>query len=336
MKMKRGMTTLGAALALGIGIGCGQALVGGAPAPWISAQVAPMAAEEATVIAVTRQATPAVVGIQRQGGSGSGVIIRSDGVLITNAHVVGNAQQVRVSLTDGSEFVGSVLGRDTDIDIAVVRITGQDFPAAPLADSDLLEVGQSAIAIGNPLGFERTVTRGIVSGLNRALGPTLDELIQTDAAINPGNSGGPLLNSAGQVIGINTAVIRPGLATGLGFAVPINLAADIAEQLLTTGVIRRAYLGIANQSVTPEMAQQLRLPVRQGIVVVEVGPGTPAAAAGLRRGDIITSIDDTPMTDGGDLRRFLRQRTPGATIRITGIRGQQQFTTNARLGEVRR
>jgi serine protease Do len=334
--MKKGFTTIGAALALGIGIGCGQALVGSPPGGWISAQASPMGTEETGVIAVTRRAMPAVVGIQRQGGSGSGVIVRSDGVVITNAHVVGNARQVRVSLTDGSEFTGTVLGRDPDIDIAVVRIPGQNFPAAALADSDLLQVGQSAIAIGNPLGFERTVTRGIVSGWNRALGPTLDELIQTDAAINPGNSGGPLLNSGGQVIGINTAVIRPGLATGLGFAVPINLAADIAEQLITTGVIRRAYLGIANQSITPEIAQQLRLPVQQGIVVVEVGPGTPAAAAGLRRGDIITSIDNTAITDGGDLRRLLRQRTPGTTVQITGVRGQQQFTATVQLGEIRR
>jgi serine protease Do len=332
--MKKGLTVVGGALALGLGIGCGQALVGSGAAPWVLAQTTTVGQEERSVIAVTRQATPAVVGIQRPGGSGSGVIIRSDGVVITNAHVVGNAPQVRVSMTDGSEFTGTVLGRDPTIDIAVVRIPGTAFPAAPLADSDLLQVGQSAIAIGNPLGFERTVTRGIVSGLNRALGETLDELIQTDAAINPGNSGGPLLNSSGQVIGINTAVIRPGLATGLGFAVPINLAADIADQLISTGVIRRAFLGIANQTVTPEIAQQFRLPVQQGIVVVEVGQGTPAAAAGLRRGDIITRIDDASISDGGDLRRFLRQRTPGATVTITGVRGNQPFTATARLGEV--
>jgi len=332
--MRKGLTVMGGALALGLGIGCGQSLMGSSTAPWVLAQTARVGQEEQSVIAVTRQATPTVVGIQRPGGSGSGVIIRSDGVVITNAHVVGNAQQVRVSMTDGSEFTGTVLGRDASIDIAVVRIPGTALPTAPLADSDLLQVGQSAIAIGNPLGFERTVTRGIVSGLNRALGETLDELIQTDAAINPGNSGGPLLNSSGQVIGINTAVIRPGLATGLGFAVPINLAADIAEQLITTGVIRRAFLGIANQTVTPEIAQQFRLPVQQGIIVVEVGQGTPAEAAGLRRGDFITRIDDVPISDGGDLRRFLRQRAPGATVTITGFRGTQPFTARARLGEV--
>src|SRR5690606_11375476 len=187
-----------------------------------------------------------------------------------NAHVVDGLGQVRVTLADGSEYPGRVLGRDPSIDIAVVTIRGENLPAAPLADSDRIEVGQFVIAIGNPLGFERTVTRGIVSGLNRALGNQLDELIQTDAAINPGNSGGPLLNSSGEVIGINTAVVDPGLATGLGFAVPINLARSVAEQLLTTGEIRRAYLGINYAEVTRELAAQLRLPTIEGIIVTRV------------------------------------------------------------------
>jgi len=331
MMMRKGVTTIGVALAIGIGIGGGQILAGSG-APWLIAQIAPTGSEERTVIAVTRQVTPAVVGIQRAGGSGSGVIIRPDGVVLTNAHVVGNARQVRVSLADGTEYSGTVLGRDPSIDVAVVRIPGRGLPAAPLADSDQLLVGQSAIAIGNPLGFERTVTRGIVSGLNRALGG-LEELIQTDAAINPGNSGGPLLNSAGQVIGINTAIIRPSIATGLGFAVPINLAADIADQLITTGVIRRAYLGIGYQSVTPEMAQQLRLPVQTGIIVLNLEPGSPASSAGLLRGDIITRIGDTAITDGGDLRRFLRQSAPGATITVAVIRRNQGISIPVRLGE---
>ncbi len=293
-----------------------------------------LSAEERTSIDVTRRATPAVVGIQTSSGAGSGVLIRGDGVIVTNAHVVGNAEQVRVSLADGSEYVGAVLGRDPSIDIAVVRIAGTNLPAAPLADSDQIEVGQSAIALGNPLGFERTVTRGIVSGLNRALGNQLDELIQTDAAINPGNSGGPLLNSSGEVIGINTAAVNPGLASGIGFAVPINLARDVAEQLLTTGVIRRAFLGIQYEEVTPEIAAQLRLPVREGIIVAFVEPGTPAQAAGLARGDIITRIDDAPITGGGDLRRFLRQKSPGEEITILVSRARQEVRLRTRLGEI--
>jgi S1-C subfamily serine protease len=332
--MKRHFVLILAALALGLGIGCGQALMSGSGLPWAMAQAYDFGPEETTSIAVTRQATPAVVGIQTGAGSGSGVVIREDGVILTNSHVIGNARQVRVSLADGTEHTGTVLGRDQRIDIAVLRVPATNLPAAPLADSDLLEVGQLAFAIGNPLGFERTVTRGIVSGLNRALGAQLDELIQTDAAINPGNSGGPLLNSSGQVIGINTAVIRPNVATGLGFAVPINLARDVADQLLTTGVIRRTFLGILYQEVTPEIATQFRLPVRRGLAVTSVEPGTPAANAGLRRGDIIVHIDDLPMNAGGDLRRLLRQRRSGDTVSIGVVRGAQQVTLRAVLGEV--
>ena len=321
------------ALALGAGIGCGQALVSGSM-PWAFAQTSGLDSDERTAIDVTRSAMPAVVGIQTGSGSGSGVIIRSDGVIVTNAHVVGATRGVLVSLADGTEHQGIVIGRDVDIDIAVVRIDAENLPVAPLADSDRIQVGQTAIAIGNPLGFERTVTRGIVSGVNRALGARLDELIQTDAAINPGNSGGPLLNSSGQVIGINTAVISPGVATGLGFAVPINLARDVADQLITTGVIRRALLGIRDVPVTPEIAYQLRLPVRQGVLVVGVEPNTPAAASGLRRGDIIIGLDETQISDSGDLRRFLRQREPGEEVTIRGFRAGQPFLARTRLGQI--
>lgn len=311
--------------------GCTTAVIA---TPSSTALAAQLGDDERTAIDVTRRATPAVAGIQTSTGSGSGVLIREDGVIVTNAHVVGNSAEVRVSLADGSQYPGTVLGRDRSIDIAVVRIAGRNFPAAPLADSDQIEVGQSAIAIGNPLGFERTVTRGIVSRLNRALGNQLDELIQTDAAINPGNSGGPLLNSSGQVIGINTAAVNPGIASGIGFAVPINLARDVAEQLLTTGVIRRAFLGIRYEEVTPELAAQLRLPVREGIIVVAVESGTPAAAAGLARGDIITRIQDTPISGGGDLRRLLRQRAAGDQISIVVRRDRQELTLRTRLGEI--
>jgi serine protease Do len=332
--MKRLLTPSLVALCLGLGIGCGQVLMSAPSFQLLNAQAGSFTQEEQDAIAVTRRATPAVVGIQTRSGSGSGVIIRRDGVILTNAHVVGNAREVRVSTTDGAEYIGSVLGKDDRIDIAVVRVPADNLPAAPLADSDLIEVGQFAIAIGNPLGFERTVTRGIVSGLNRALGARLDELIQTDAAINPGNSGGPLLNSSGEVIGINTAVINPGIASGLGFAVPINLARDIAEQLLTTGVIRRAFLGVAYEQITREIAIQLRLPVQSGLIVLQVEPRTPAAAAGLQRGDIITSLDATLIGSGGDLRRFLRGRRGGDIVRVDGVRGSRPFSVNATLSEL--
>jgi S1-C subfamily serine protease len=322
----------------GVGVGAGQA-VRGNPEPVATVEAFVPLAPEQTIIEVIRRVAPAVVSIQSRGGSGSGVIIRSDGVILTNAHVVGTAGQVTVGLATGQEYAGRVLGRDTDMDLAVVRIQPREaLPAAPLGDSDQLQVGQSAIAIGNPLGFERTVTTGIVSALNRSLRPGLEELIQTDAAINPGNSGGPLLDSRGAVIGINTAVIggaaRGGPAVvGLGFAVPINLGRDVADQLLTTGRIVRPFLGIRYSDLTREIAQQFRLPVQQGVIIEGVEPNTPAAAAGLRRGDIITSAGGQTINDGGDLRRLLRAVQPGATLDIVGLRDRVgQFSARVRLG----
>jgi serine protease Do len=300
----------------------------------LSAQTTPpRTAEEEVVVRVARSATPAVVSVsQRRTGAGSGVIVRADGVIVTNAHVVGRMNVVQVRLADGREFEGRVLGADPTVDIAVVRIDARDLPVAPIGDSDALEVGQLAIAIGNPLGLERTVTRGVISAVNRdPRGFELGGLIQTDAAINPGNSGGPLLDSAGNVIGINTAVLRGG--TGLGFAVPINVARDIVDQLLTTGRIRRAFLGISYVDIGPEMAAQFRLPVRNGIIVGEVVPGSPAAVAGIRREDIITAIDDAQITRGGDLRRVLRDRKPGDTVTLTVVRSSGTARVRARLAE---
>ncbi|MFN2567380.1 MAG: S1C family serine protease [Gemmatimonadaceae bacterium] len=338
-----------AALALVAGVGVGASIAArragplpGAGAPQliglpIAAQQAARDDGEATVIRVARQATPAVVAVSVRGGSGSGVIVRRDGVVITNAHVVGNAADVEIGLADGRRVAGRVLGRDPSVDIVVVRIPAADLPVAPLADSDQLQVGQTAIAIGNPIGLERTVTTGVVSAVNRSpRGFELGGLIQTDAAINPGNSGGPLLDSQGRVMGINTVIVRG--TTGLGFAIPINLARDIAEQVLTTGRIRRTYLGIVPDDLIPELAQQYNLPVREGIIVRHVEPGSPAARAGLQLADIITRIEGQPVATSGDLRRILRSRRPGDTVRLTVVRvaGRDRATTltlTARLGE---
>jgi serine protease Do len=295
------------------------------------------ASGEAVVIRVARQATPAVVAVAVRGGSGSGVIIRRDGVILTNAHVVRNATEVDVGLADGRRVSGRVLGRDPAVDVAVVRIQATDLPAAPLADSDRLEVGQTTIAIGNPIGLDRTVTTGIVSAVNRSpRGFELGGLIQTDAAINPGNSGGPLLDSQGRVIGINTVIVQG--TTGLGFAIPINLARDIAEQVLTTGRIRRTVLGIVPDDLSPELAQQYGLPVREGVIVRQVDPGSPAARAGLQMADIITQIDEQRVTTSGDLRRILRSRRPGDLVRLTVVRVPDRgrattLTLTARLAE---
>jgi S1-C subfamily serine protease len=275
-------------------------------------------------VRVARQATPSVVSIATGFGSGSGVIVDRDGTIITNAHVVGDSRTVRVGLQNGVVVPGVVRGLDPSVDIAVVQIGGSNYPSARIGDSDSLLVGQTAVAIGNPLGLERTVTVGVVSAVNRSIGGTFEPLIQTDAAINPGNSGGPLLNARAEVIGINTVVLRDpasgGVATGLGFAIPIRLATEIVRQILATGYVRRAYLGISYDDLVPELAAQFGLPVQRGIILTGVGPGTPAAAGGLRPGDIVTEISGRPVTSGGDLRRFLREQPPGVTADIEVLR----------------
>jgi serine protease Do len=294
------------------------------------------ASGEGTIIRVAQQVSPAVVLVEREGASGSGVIARRDGVVLTNAHVVGNARQVFLTLADGRRLPARVLGRDPSVDVAVVQANIQNAPVAPIGDSDRLVVGQTAVAIGNPLGFERTVTTGVISALNRALrGSTLDQLIQTDAAISPGNSGGPLLDSRGRVVGINTAVIRVEGAEGLGFAIPINLARDIAEQLLTTGRIRRAYLGVQLADLTPPVAERFGIPVREGALVGPVEPGSPADRAGLRPNDIVVRANDAAVRQTGDLRRALRVAGPGATVRLEVVRpgAAGRVTVAARLGD---
>ena len=289
--------------------------------------------EEATTIRVASEITPTVVSVSQPRGSGSGVIISRDGVVITNAHVVGASRVVEVGLADGRILRGQVIGRDQTIDVAVVRVEAQNLPAAPLGDSDRLQVGQSAIAVGNPLGLERTVTSGVISAVNRnPRGFALDGLIQTDAAISPGNSGGPLVDSRGRVIGINTAVIAGAGASGLGFAVPINLANDVVQQLLTTGRITRAFVGINYADIGPELARQFELPVREGIIVGRVEPGSPAARAGLRAQDIIVRGNDTPIRSGGDLRQLLRELSPGDQLRLEVLRPSGRTTVTVRLG----
>ena len=312
-----------AALAVGVGIGIGQGVTDqGGRRGLLDAQGA--AVQEDIAVRVARQATPAVVSIGSDAGSGSGVIVNRNGTIITNAHVVGNSRTVRVGLANGQQLQGTVRGRDPRVDIAVVQLAAGNYPNAPLGDSDRLQVGQTAVAIGNPFGLERTVTTGVVSAVNRTIDPQFEPLIQTDAAINPGNSGGPLLDSRGQVIGINTVVLRDpesgGAASGLGFAIPINLVNEISRQLIATGRVRRAYIGFVPGDITPEMAAQFGLPVQRGIIVRGVSRGTPAAAAGLQVPDIITQINGQAINGSGDLRRFLREQAPGTTANLTVLR----------------
>jgi len=302
-----------------------------------AASQAPLTGEEQNVIRVARQVTPAVVSIVVPNyGSGSGAVIRKDGMILTNAHVVGTATRVQVGLADGRKVTGTVLGRDPGLDIAVVRIPNNDVPVAPIGNSDQLQVGQLAIAIGNPLGLERTVTTGVISAVNRA-GRTLggETFIQTDAAISPGNSGGPLVDSRGNVIGINSAELLGQGVSGLGFAIPINLAMNMASQVLATGQYVRPYLGVAFSDVDEDLAAQFRLPVRQGVLVTGVQRDSPAARGGVQPQDIITRINDTPVAMGGDVRRVLRGLKPGDTVRLNVVRPPDgaRASLTVRLGQ---
>ena len=337
MRIERSLAALTFVAGLGVGVGMAAGARAIVPPAWAE-PTAPAArsplAEEEVVIRVARQATPSVVSVSRPGGSGSGVFIRRDGVLLTNNHVVGNARTVAVRLADGRRLTGQVLGRDPTVDVAVVKVPLTDAPMAPIGDSDRLQVGQTAIAIGNPLGLERTVTTGVVSAINRSpRGLDLGGLIQTDAAINQGNSGGPLFDSRGTVIGINTAIFSTtGGNIGLGFAIPINLAKNIAEQVLTTGRVSRPLLGVTLQDIIPEAAERLGYPT-DGVVVMSVQGGSPASRGGVQENDIITRVNDAPVTTTGELRRLLRDLRPGESVRLTVFRNRTTRTLTVRLGE---
>ncbi|HEY0971575.1 MAG TPA: trypsin-like peptidase domain-containing protein [Gemmatimonadales bacterium] len=333
-----------AGLACGVGVGAADddsVRPAFAQQPATSSSIQPGSPEE-NVIRVAREVTPAVVSVTHPGGSGSGFFIRDDGVLLTNWHVVQVrpgylAREVEVGLADGRRVMGEVLGGDPSLDVAVVRTGIENAPVAAMGDSDRLQAGQTTIAIGNPLGLERTVTTGVVSAINRSpRGFQFGGLIQTDAAINPGNSGGPLLDSGGRVIGINSAILSgSGGSIGLGFAIPINVARDVAEQILTTGRVSYAYLGVGTIDITPELLRQFRIPVREGLIVTQVERGSAAAAAGIRLQDIIVSMDGESVTTTGDLRRLLRERRPGQTVTLELVRppdGRRQ-TVRAQLGE---
>lgn len=269
---------------------------------------------------------------ERLQGQGSGFIVNADGTILTNAHVVAGAERVTVILKDGRRMEGTVRGVDEVTDLAVVKISGGSLPVAPLADSDQVQVGDWAIAVGNPFGLDNTVTLGIVSTLNRssALAGIPDkrlDFIQTDAAINPGNSGGPLLNESGEVIGINTAIRAN--AAGIGFAIPINKAKEVIPQLSRGEKINHPYLGVQIANLTPELAKQnnsdpnstVMLPEVVGVLVVGVVPNSPAATSGIRRGDVITQIDGQSIASAEQLQNLVEKSGLDKTLRITVRRG---------------
>jgi S1-C subfamily serine protease len=290
------------------------------------------------VARAAEKVSPAVVNIEvvrRQGvaerpaGTGSGFIFTPDGFILTNSHVVAAGSRIMVTLLDGRRVEGAVLGADPDSDLAVVRISADGLAPATLGDSGKLRVGQLAIAIGSPYGFQCTVTAGVVSALGRSLrstsGRLIDDVIQTDAALNPGNSGGPLVNSRGEVIGVNTAIILP--AQGLCFAIAINTAKFVAARLIRDGRIVRAYVGVAG--LTAPLARKMvrfhRLPRESGLMVASVEPGSPAERAGLTRRDIIVAFDGAPVAGIDDLQRLLSEERIGRPCELEVIRGVERI-----------
>jgi S1-C subfamily serine protease len=270
-------------------------------------------------------------------GTGSGFVFAADGLVLTNSHVVDGASRIDVTLPDGRECNADLVGQDPHTDVAVVRISAADLTAAELGDSRALRPGQLVIAIGNPYGFQHTVTAGVVSALGRSLrsrsGRLIEHVIQTDAALNPGNSGGPLVTSDGRVIGVNTAIIASG--QGLCFAVPISTVIDVLPSLLRDGRVRRGYLGLAGQSVPllRRVTRFHRLSQSGGVLVTSLEPGAPAAKAGLREGDLIVRLDDQAVESLDDLHRLLTEARIGTQAELTVLREALLITASVKILE---
>jgi S1-C subfamily serine protease len=327
--------------------------------------------DEVLTVKIYSQAAPAVANIVTRTleydvfmepvpveGAGSGFVIDPRGYILTNFHVVQGAQAISVTLGDRTHYDAKFIGADERNDIAMVKIDPKDrkLPALSMGDSDALLVGQRVLAIGNPFGFQSTLTTGVVSALGRTVqtGQTtvIDGAIQTDAAINQGNSGGPLLNSRGEVIGINSAIYTPsGTTAGIGFAIPISTARLIAQDLIAEGRVRRASMGVEARIISPPVAEELRLPVQQGLLIERVSAGGPAERAGLRGGnrtailgmrrillggDVLTSIDGRPITEQMDLSLALNRKRPGDTVKVEFYRGGQKMSAQVTLSDASR
>ena len=320
-------------------------LVGASPAEAVASVVGP-----SVVNIAVEGSIQSSQGTQHYGGQGSGVIFSQDGYIVTNNHVVSDSStgtdvpvdKLTVTFATGEKLPARIIGRDPLTDLAVIKVEKAGLPAAKFIDRfSLVKVGQYAIAIGSPLGLKNSVTLGIISGLSREIDTSgteqfaLIDLIQTDAAISPGNSGGALVDAEGRVIGINVAYLPPGQtgAQNLGFAIPSDLAKDVATEIIKTGTVRHAFLGIQNQTVTEQLQQQFGLSRSSGVLVGGAGPGTPAAVAGLQQGDIIVKAGSTDITNDADLYAILRAKKPGDTLSITFDRGGQEQTVQVTLGE---
>ncbi len=330
-----------------------------------------LTAEENINVSIYRKASPAVANIVTKAveydffynaipveGAGSGFVIDAQGHILTNFHVVAGAQQIEVLLGDQksqTRYVGKLIGADQRNDVALIQIDpkGRKLTALALADSSALQVGQRVLAIGNPFGFQSTLTTGIISALGRTVQTSestfIEDAIQTDAAINRGNSGGPLLNTHGEVVGINSAIFSPsGTTAGIGFAIPINLARQIAQDLITEGRVRRAFLGVEGRPLFAYLADYLSLSVNQGLMIERITPNGPAARAGLRGGDravmaglrriiiggdVIVAADGKPVVSQLDLNLALNHKRPGDAVTLTVYRGRQKLDVKVTLGE---
>lgn len=274
---------------------------------------------------------------RREGGVGSGVIVSNDGYILTNDHVVSKADEVKVSLPDRREFTAKVIGNDPNTDIAVLKIEGKNLPTVPIG-STRPAVGDLALAIGNPFGIGQTVTMGIVSATGRG-GLNIEQyedFIQTDAAINPGNSGGALVNTHGELIGINTAILAGGGGgnQGIGFAIPVAMAREVMDQLVKTGKVVRGYMGAQIQDVTPNLAKAFKLDSANGAVLTSIEPGTPAEKAGLQAGDVVTAVNGEPITDSNSLRLRISRSAPGSPVRLTVQRAEGPKEITVTLGQL--
>ena len=271
----------------------------------------------------------------RQRGAGSGFIISSDGYIVTNNHVIQGAQKITVKLVDGRTFKAKIVGTDPFSDIALLKINTNNLPVLKLGNSDLIKVGEWVIAIGNPFGLSHTVTVGVVSAKGRSgIGISdIEDFIQTDAAINPGNSGGPLLNLKGEVIGMNTAIFtRSGGYMGIGFAIPSNIVKTVVEQLKTKGKVERGFLGVYIQDLTPALAKELGLKVKEGALITQVMPGTPAEKAGLKEKDVIISYNGKPVRNASDLKNYVLLTKPGTKVILKIIRNGKEIRLKVKIG----
>jgi S1-C subfamily serine protease len=346
------------------------------PANWISrphqleiteASGGDLDSEEQNNILVYRKNIPSVVnitskavtfdffyGLVPQEGQGSGFVIDKDGHILTNYHVIADARQVEVTMHNRKKYKATVIGTDPTHDLAIIQIQAPNLTPAVLGDSKNLQVGQKVYAIGNPFGLAGTMTRGIVSSIRPVKEPngaTIDDAIQTDAAINPGNSGGPLMNGHGEVIGINTMILSSvGQNAGIGFAIPINAAKAVLNDLVTLGRVRRPALGVATIPIGPELAEQIGLPVDFGLLVVKVSPGGAAERSGMRGGteraylgnipimlggDLIVAIDGEDVRDQQDLAQVMNAHRAGDKVKVTVYRGKQKLELDVTLGEAR-